>query len=141
MAHLLASDQCVQCQRQIAPGTRNYYIHLPFVCHRYHSDLAERAMQNRDLNLSRSIIGTTVGGGVLAVGAGRLATVGKIGGMTSKVLGGALGVLSIVTGIIDIVDAATESAPPLPACRRCGETELKLPGCILVCETKLWCRL
>ena len=135
MAHLLASDQCVQCQRPIASGKEGYYIHLPFLCYRYHSDLAEKAMKNRDLNLSKSIISTSLGGGVLAVGAGRLATVGKIGTLTSKALGGVLGVLGIVTGIIEIVDAATESAPPLPSCEECGDSELDLPGCMVICQS------
>ena len=135
MAHLLASNNCNNCHRQIASGTKDYYVHLPFLCGRYHSDLAEQVMKNRDRNLSMGIISTTVGGGVLAVGGARLATVGKIGNMTGKVLGGALSVLGLVTGVIDIVDAATESAPPLPACKKCGKSELELPGCTLVCES------
>ena len=69
----------------------------------------------------------------LAVGAGRLATVGKIGANTTKALGGAFVGLGAVVSVIDIVDAATEKAPPLPPCKRCGKPEAENPGCILVC--------
>lgn len=134
-AHLLVIDRnCQVCKRQIPIGAKKCYIHLPLLCGRYHSDLADQVMKNRDLNLSKSIISTSVGGGVLVAGAGRLAAVGKIGAATGKVLGGALGALSVVTGIIEIVDAATEEAPPLPPCKKCDMGELELPGCILVCE-------
>ena len=33
-----------------------------------------------------------------------------------------------------IVDAATEEAPELPKCKRCGRAEAEQPGCILVCR-------
>ena len=91
--------------------------------------------QNRELHLANGILSASVGGGTLAVGAGRLATVGKIGKVTGKCLGGALAALGVVTSVIDIVDAATEKAPDLPKCNRCGKAEGERPGCILVCQT------
>ena len=80
------------------------------------------------------ILSTTVGGGTLAVGAGRLAVVGKVGQVTTKCIGGALAALCVVTSAIDIVDASTEHAPELPKCKRCNKAEADEPGCLLVCQ-------
>ena len=134
MAHLLVSDDCALCKRQLNPGAK-HYIHLPQICSWYHSDLADQVAKNHDLTLAQNIIKTSVGGCVFAVAMGRLAYAGKIGRMTGSVLGGLLSDLCFVTGIIDIVLTAKESAPPLPACKKggCGEHELTLPGCILMC--------
>ena len=94
--------------------------------------MADQVKRNRDLTLATGILNATVGGGTLAVSAARLAIVGKIGKVTGKCIGGAMAGLSVVTSVIDIVDAATEKAPELPKCKRCGHSEAEQPGCILV---------
>ena len=75
-----------------------------------------------------------MGGGTLAVGAGRLALVGKVGQVTSKCIGGALVGLAVFTSVIDIVDASTEKAPELPKCVNCSDAEAEQPGCLLICQ-------
>ena len=132
MEHLLKSNVCGGCRKTITG--RIYYIHLPALCSYYHKDTADQVRKNRDLKLATGILETTVGGGALAVGAGRLATVGKVGSVTSKCIGGALGVVGGVVSIIDIVDASTEKAPPLASCKRCEKPEAEIPGCTLVCS-------
>ena len=131
-AHLLDRNICGCCSKSI--GERAYYIHQPAFCLYHHSDVADQVKSNRDLSLAKGILSATVGGGVLAVRAGRLAIVGEIGNVTGKCIGGALAGLGVITSVIDIVDAATEEAPELPKCKRCGRAEAEQPGCILVCR-------
>ena len=132
MAHLLKKNRCSSCKGSLQGGT--YYIHHPVLCSYYHSDVADQIRKNRDLHLATGILNATVGGGTLAVSAGRLAVVGKIGSVTGKCIGGALAGVGVITSVIDIVDAATEEAPALPKCKNCGQAEAEKPGCILVCQ-------
>lgn len=131
MAHLFKTDDCGYCNRIISG--EKHYIHHPALCSLYHNDSADQMKRNRDLRLAAGIMQVSVGGGALAISAGRLATVGKIGAQTSKALGGAMVGLGAIISVVDIVDAATEKAPPLPPCKRCGKPEAENPGCILIC--------
>lgn len=138
---ILEDDSCDSCGRSFnvccscfgARNKKRRYIHIPNACVSYHYDTAKTAMQFRDLELTRHIAEATIGGGVLAVRAGRLAVVGKVGTLTSKALGGAMAGLGVITGVIDIVEAVNEKPPPLPLCTRCGKPEMEQPGCTLVC--------
>ena len=84
--------------------------------------MADQIKRNRDLTLATGILNATVGGGALAVSAGRLAIVGKIGNVAGKCIGGALVDLSVITSVTDIVDAATEEVPRLPKWPRRSRT-------------------
>ena len=132
MAHLLKTDKCATCNEVISG--RKYHIHHPALCAFFHRDGADQALKDDRLKLAAGIIQTTVGGGVLAVGAGRLAIVGKIGNLTGKAIGGALAGVGVVASVYEIVDAATEEAPPLAPCKSCGRPEVEHPGCILICR-------
>lgn len=97
MSHLLRSNNCDLCNGRIRGKT--FYIHNPVNCAFYHATALEEAKKNH-LLLATKITNVTVGGGTLAVAAGRLATVGKVGSMTGKVLGGALAVVGAFTSIV-----------------------------------------
>ena len=137
MAHLLEKNTCNCCDQWI--DKRAYYIHHPARCRYYHSDEADQQKGNRDFTLATGILDLDnrvgkVGDGTLPLSAASLVIVSKIGIVTGKKILGAMEGLSVATSVMDMVDAATEKAPELPKCKRCGHSEAEQPGCILVCR-------
>lgn len=145
MAHLLRPegsgvDSCDICGK----NSKQHKIHDREKCVCIHGDAKVLEVVNRDLKIAKGSISATVptAAGIYAgsrlaytkyspgrVAAGKSAA--KIGQKSAQAIAVAGGAMTVVGGILDIVDAATAKLPQ-ERCSVCNKT-LQSPGCIQFC--------